>query len=192
VGNLNFRTTPEQLQEFLAAAGDIVDVYFATDRETGRPRGFAFVTFAEPSQAQEAIRRFNGVELDGRSLNINEAKDRERPTRPSRTDDGPSGGPPRRFDGPPPGGGRPDRGSYGAPRFEPAADAPPGEVEDFDPAYDKRHFDSDFEDDDESGESASTSGGGGDGGDWPRQAPRGKPKKPKGSRRGLRARKRSL
>jgi cold-inducible RNA-binding protein len=184
VGNLNFRTTPGQLQEFLAPAGDIVDVYFATDRETGRPRGFAFVTFAEPSQAEEAIKRFNGQLLDGRSLNINEAKDRDRmPMRP-RSDDG-SKPPPRRFDGPPP-GPRPSGGPPG--RFEPAGDAPPAEVEEFDPAYDKRHFDSDFEEDDEGG----GGGGGEEGGDWQSRGPRAKQKKSKGSRRGLRARKRSL
>jgi RNA recognition motif-containing protein len=186
VGNLNFRTTPEQLQEFLAPAGEIVDVYFAVDRDTGRPRGFAFVSFAEPKQAEEAIRRYNGQQLDGRSLNINEAKDRDRPMVRSRPDDG-AKGPPRRFDGPPPG---PRAGGGASGRFEPTGDAPPAEVEDFDPAYDKRHFDSDFEEDDEGAGVAS--GGGDDGGDWPRQAPRGKPKKSKGSRRGLRARKRSL
>lgn len=183
MGNLNFRTTPEQLQAFLAPAGDIVDVYFATDRDTGRPRGFAFVTFAEPSQAEEAIRRFNGQLLDGRSLNINEAKDRERPPARPRSDEGPKG-PPRRFDGPPG-----PRGGGGPPgRFETGGDAPPAEVEEYDPAYDKRHFDSDFEDDDEVG----GGGGGEEGGDWLSRGPRGKPKKSKGSRRGLRARKRSL
>lgn len=79
MGNLNFRTTPEQLTDHLAPAGEIVDVYFATDRDTGRPRGFAFVTFANDEQAAKAIEMFNGTEVDGRALNINEA--RERPQR---------------------------------------------------------------------------------------------------------------
>ncbi len=82
MGNLNFRTTSDTLTDHLAPAGEIVDVYVATDRDTGRPRGFAFVTFAEEAQAMQAIRMFNGVELDGRPLNINEARERERDGRP--------------------------------------------------------------------------------------------------------------
>ncbi|MBI5491016.1 MAG: RNA-binding protein [Deltaproteobacteria bacterium] len=80
VGSLNFSTTREQLLELFAAAGTVVDVVLPTDRDSGRPRGFAFVEYATPAEAQEAIRRFNGYELDGRALRVNEAE--ARPPRP--------------------------------------------------------------------------------------------------------------
>jgi RNA recognition motif-containing protein len=60
----------------LAEAGNIVDVHLPTDRETGRPRGFAFVGFSTEAQAAEAIRRFNQVEMRGRKLNVSAADDR--------------------------------------------------------------------------------------------------------------------
>ena len=82
VGNLSFRTTKEQLTELLAPAGQIVDVILPTDRETGRPRGFAFVEFSTEAEAKDAIQRFNGFEMDGRPLRINEAE--ARPPRPPR------------------------------------------------------------------------------------------------------------
>ena len=88
VGSLNFKTTREQLLELFAAAGQVGDVVLPTDRESGRPRGFAFVEFATEAEAQEAIRRFNGAELDGRALRVNEAE--ARPPRPRSF--GPPGG----------------------------------------------------------------------------------------------------
>jgi len=115
-------------------------VHIGTDRETGRSRGFAFVEFATEAEAAEAIKRFDGQEIDGRKLRVNTAEDR-----------------PRRADGPrfsPPGGDRQEyRGHFAA--------ATPDPWSDF---------------------SGNAFGGGG----------AGKPFKNKGSRRGLRARKRSL
>ncbi len=78
MGNLHYETTREELTALLSAAGSIVDLHLPTDRETGRPRGFAFVGFATEAEAAEAIRRFNQVEVRGRKLNVNAADDRPR------------------------------------------------------------------------------------------------------------------
>jgi cold-inducible RNA-binding protein len=139
VGNLNFRTTEQQLADTLAGAGNITHIHMGTDRETGRSRGFAFVEFASESEAVEAIKKFDGFEVDGRKLRVNTADDRPRP----------------------PGGPR-----FGAPRGErpPYGNSPLGRP-------DAPWF----------GAGASDGGFGG-----------GKPFKNKGSRRGLRGRKRSL
>lgn len=69
----------------------MVDVFLPADRNTGRPRGFAFVEFAEPGEVDEAIEKFDGHELKGRQLRINEAEDR--PSRPPRFSADPGGGP---------------------------------------------------------------------------------------------------
>jgi hypothetical protein len=76
VGNLSFRTTKEELNQILSAAGTVVDVYMPTDRVTGKPRGFAFVEFASEGEAAEAIRQFNGREVGGRALKLNLAEER--------------------------------------------------------------------------------------------------------------------
>jgi cold-inducible RNA-binding protein len=78
VGNLSFQTTKERLLEFLSPVGNIVDVAIPLDRESGRPRGFAFVEFATDADATAAIAQLNGQELDGRALRINAAEDRPR------------------------------------------------------------------------------------------------------------------
>jgi cold-inducible RNA-binding protein len=78
VGNLSFQTSKERLQEFLAPAGAIMDVSLPTDRETGRPRGFAFVEYSSDAEAAACIEKFNGQELDGRALRVNSAEDRPR------------------------------------------------------------------------------------------------------------------
>lgn len=78
VGNLHYETTREELSALLSEAGSIVDLHLPTDRETGRPRGFAFVEFSTEAQAVEAIRRFNQVEARGRKLTLNMADDRPR------------------------------------------------------------------------------------------------------------------
>ena len=90
VGNLPYNTTEAELREHLSAVGPPSNVYLPTDRETGKPRGFAFVEFNDNAQAQEAIRRFNNQLFKGRPITINEARARE--DRPPRT-----GPPPRPF-----------------------------------------------------------------------------------------------
>lgn len=78
VGNLSFSTTKEELTTLLAEAGRVVNVHLPTDRETGRPRGFAFVEFSQPGEAADAITRFHNREVAGRRLNVNAADDRPR------------------------------------------------------------------------------------------------------------------
>ena len=77
VGNLSFGTTSEQLQELFAQAGTVQSASVVEDRETGRSRGFAFVEMATNDEAAAAIDQFNGKELGGRALKVNEAKPRE-------------------------------------------------------------------------------------------------------------------
>ena len=88
VGNLSFDTSEDSLRNAFAEHGDVQEVAVSTDRDTGRPRGFAFVTMPD-SAARTAIDAINGKELDGRTLNVNEAR--------SKTDRGGGGrGGPRR------------------------------------------------------------------------------------------------
>jgi cold-inducible RNA-binding protein len=95
VGNLSFRTTKVELQELLATAGNIVDVYLPSDRATGKPRGFAFVEFDSEAGAAEAIRQFNGREIGGRVLKLNLAEDKPRErSGPRSFGPGPGGPPP--------------------------------------------------------------------------------------------------
>lgn len=130
----------------------MVDVHIPKDRETGRPRGFAFVRFGAEEHAQQAVEQFHGREVGGRALRLDIAEDRPRAPRPRRD-----------FGGPPPsrgrndfgGGGEPGRDSYGADDF----------------TRDRSDYD---RGDDRGGRSYD------------------KPKRPKGSRRGLRGKKRSL
>ncbi len=74
VGNLNFRTTEDSLREAFMAYGEVQEVAVVTDRDTGRPRGFAFVTMPDDAQARAAIEALNGNEFEGRNLNVNEAR----------------------------------------------------------------------------------------------------------------------
>jgi RNA recognition motif-containing protein len=76
VGNLSFRTTPEALREHFAAHGEVLDVFIGTDRETGRSRGFGFVTMAEKDAGNAAITALNGKDFEGRALVVNEAQPR--------------------------------------------------------------------------------------------------------------------
>jgi cold-inducible RNA-binding protein len=80
VGNLSFDVTRDELVEAFGAAGRVVDAKVPTDRETGRPRGFAFVEFESDEAAQRAIEQLNGRDLKGRPLRVNEAENR--PPRP--------------------------------------------------------------------------------------------------------------
>ncbi len=77
VGNLSFDTTENDLQDLFAEAGTVNEASLVQDRMTGKSRGFAFVTMATDGEAQEAIRQFNGRELQGRKLTVNEARPRE-------------------------------------------------------------------------------------------------------------------
>lgn len=76
VGNLPFTTTEDELRSVFQRHGSVESVNVITDRETGRPRGFAFVEMSEPSAAQDAIRALDGTDLGGRNLKVNEAQDR--------------------------------------------------------------------------------------------------------------------
>jgi RNA recognition motif-containing protein len=77
VGNLSFRVTSEDLQEYFAGAGTVESANIVMDRETGRSRGFGFVEMASDEDASNAIAQFNGQEYDGRSMVVNEARPRE-------------------------------------------------------------------------------------------------------------------
>ncbi|HKP94179.1 MAG TPA: RNA-binding protein [Fibrobacteria bacterium] len=76
VGNLSFNTTQETLQAEFSAIGEVKDVGMPMDRETGRPRGFAFVTMGSDQAAAAAIAQLNGKSLDGRAIKVNEAEER--------------------------------------------------------------------------------------------------------------------
>ena len=77
VGNLSFNTTGDMVRDAFAAFGEVTDVHVMTDRDTGRSRGFAFVTMSSDAQAAEAIGSTNGQMLDGRPLRVNEAEERQ-------------------------------------------------------------------------------------------------------------------
>jgi RNA recognition motif-containing protein len=77
VGNLDFKVTENDLQDAFAAHGTVIEANLATDRTTGRPRGFAFVTMSTPEEAQKAISAMNGKDLGGRALTVNVARPRE-------------------------------------------------------------------------------------------------------------------
>jgi cold-inducible RNA-binding protein len=77
VGNLSFNTTEDGLRTAFSPHGTITDIYIANDRETGRPRGFAFVTFDTEEASKLAAEKMNGTDLDGRALTVNEARPKE-------------------------------------------------------------------------------------------------------------------
>jgi RNA recognition motif-containing protein len=77
VGNLSFQTSSEELQTLFAQAGTVESVSLIEDRETGRSRGFGFVEMSSKEEGAAAIEKFNGQDLGGRALNVNEAKPRE-------------------------------------------------------------------------------------------------------------------
>ena len=90
VGNLSYDVTQEELQALFEAHGAVSDVFIVKDRESGRPRGFAFVTMAEKSAMDAAIEALNGADFMGRNLAINVARPREE--RPSGGGGGYGGG----------------------------------------------------------------------------------------------------
>ena len=103
VGNLDFAATESSIRALFEPYGNIERVNLITDRDTGRSRGFAFVEMTDAAEADRAIAALNGTELDGRALNINEARPKS---------EGGGGG--RGFGGG--GGGRPGGGGGGGPR----------------------------------------------------------------------------
>ena len=74
VGNLSYQTTQDELQQAFSQYGEVERVNIITDRDTGQPRGFAFVEMTERRDAETAIAQLNGAELNGRALNVNEAR----------------------------------------------------------------------------------------------------------------------
>ena len=77
IGNLSFDTTNADLEGLLGQAGTVTSVNIIMDRDTGRSRGFGFVEMGSSTEAQAAIEQFDGYELQGRALKVNEAKPRE-------------------------------------------------------------------------------------------------------------------
>ena len=78
VGSLSWNTDDHGLRAAFEPFGDVTDAKVITDRDTGRSRGFGFVTFADPASAKAALAEMNGAELDGRSLNVDVAAERSR------------------------------------------------------------------------------------------------------------------
>lgn len=74
VGNLNYQTTQDELLAAFSQYGAVERVNIITDRDTGQPRGFAFVEMTERQEAETAIAQLNGAELNGRAMNVNEAR----------------------------------------------------------------------------------------------------------------------
>jgi len=113
VGNLPFTATEEEVAELFAAFGAVEKVKIVTDRETGRPRGFCFVTLADTSRVKEAADAVDGQELGGRPLRVNPAEPREK--KPGGFGGGGGGGPRGGFGGERRGGGG-GGGGYGGDR----------------------------------------------------------------------------
>ena len=83
VGNLPFSSTEDSLREAFGQCGSVTDVMIALDRQTGRSRGFGFITFSNDEEAAAAVEKFHGTDMEGRTIQVNEARPRE---------DRPSGG----------------------------------------------------------------------------------------------------
>ncbi len=77
VGNLSFNATADSVRAAFSSFGEVTDAHVVSDRETGRSRGFAFVTMATAQEAAKAIAEMNGALLDGRPLRVNEAEERQ-------------------------------------------------------------------------------------------------------------------
>lgn len=116
IGNLPYSATDADLRTMFGEVAEPLQVVLPVDRDTGRPRGFAFVDFAEREAAEKVIEKFNGAPLQGRPIAVSEARAREdRPSGPR-----PGGG----FGGPRPGGyGGPPSGGFSGPR--PGGGGPP-------------------------------------------------------------------
>ena len=77
VGSLSWNTTDDQLKELFAAVGTVTSATVVTDRESGRSRGFGFVEMSNDEEAKKAVEELNGKELDGRTINVSEARPKE-------------------------------------------------------------------------------------------------------------------
>jgi RNA recognition motif-containing protein len=108
VGNLSFQTSSEELQQLFAQAGTVESATVVEDRDTGRSRGFGFVEMASKEEGEKAIQQFNGTDLNGRNLTVNEARPRE-----DRGNRGGGGGGRGGYGGNRGGGGGGGRGGYG-------------------------------------------------------------------------------
>ena len=86
VGNLSWTTKDEGLRQAFEQFGEVSDAKVITERETGRSRGFGFVTYSKNEDAAKAVQTMNGADLDGRPIRVNEAN--ERPDRPQRREGG--------------------------------------------------------------------------------------------------------
>lgn len=84
MGNLSYRTTQDSLKEAFSKAGDVESTTVITDKFSGRSRGFGFVEMTNDEDASKAIEMFNGKDLDGRTLTVNEAKPMEQRERTQR------------------------------------------------------------------------------------------------------------
>lgn len=80
IGNLSFQTSNEELQQLFSQAGSVESANIIEDRETGRSRGFGFVEMSTKEEGQAAMAQFNGKDVNGRALKVNEAKPRENRT----------------------------------------------------------------------------------------------------------------
>jgi RNA recognition motif-containing protein len=78
VGGLSFNTTEESLRQAFSSFGTLVETKIITDRDSGRSRGFGFVSFDNDDDAEQALQKVNGTELDGRTIRVDQATDRER------------------------------------------------------------------------------------------------------------------
>lgn len=111
VGNLPFNATEDDVRTLFSDYGTVTEVYLPMDRESGRPRGFAFVTMDSAMAMNEAIKGLNEQEYGGRNLTINEARPKE--DRPAYGGGGGGGGGRGGYGGGGGGGGRGGRGGYG-------------------------------------------------------------------------------
>jgi cold-inducible RNA-binding protein len=143
IGNLPYSASEAELREHLSGVGQPTSVVLPIDRETGRPRGFAFVDYADRAVAEEAIRKFDQQPFKGRPLAVSEARPREE-RGPGGPRPGGFGGPrPGGFAGPRPGGPggfggpRPAPGGFGGPR--PADSGAPARNRNFGPDAPPKH-----------------------------------------------------
>jgi len=147
IGNLPYVATEAELRAHLSAVGEPTSVVLPVDRETGRPRGFAFVDYADRAVAEEAIKRFDQQLFKGRPLAVSEARPREERGPGGPRPGGFSGPRPGGFSGPRPGGGPggfsgPRPGGFGGPRpvdTGGGAPAAPGRNKNFGPDAPPKH-----------------------------------------------------